>query len=153
MLLKTSTQKKKHTTPWTSSRSDTSPQPQGKTPGPCIRNVQETIGDKSSKRQKKKQRTTEKQLPSSHNQQLMTHKSRYMCPITGCHNFKGRGYARSTFIAHLNSHRNTFLVNESEKTKALQAASTFGNLGCYALCGKLNLSANGKRCCKKCSTL
>ena len=74
-------------------------------------------------------------------------------PITGCKNFGGRGYARSTFIAHLNSHRHNFLVDVSEKIKALQAASTFSNLGCCALCGKLNLSATGKTCCKKCHTL
>lgn len=75
----------------------------------------------------------------------------YMCPISGCHNFGGRGYARSTFVNHLNTHCRIFLTNESERTWALQATSSFGNLKCCGLCSKLDSSASGRLLCKKCS--
>ena len=83
-------------------------------------------------------------------QRRMTQSWRYNCPITGCKNFGERGYARSTFIAHLNTHCRTLLTDESEKSKALQAVKGFGDLGWCSLCGKFNLSANGRPWCKKC---
>ena len=81
----------------------------------------------------------------------MAHTWRHMCPVNGCKNFGGRGYARSTFIDHLNTHCQTFLTSEIERTRALQATSTFGDLRCCNLCGKLNREANGRQLCKKCS--
>ena len=81
----------------------------------------------------------------------MAHIWRHMCPVSGCKNFGGRGYARSTFIDHLNTHRRKFLTNEIEKVRAEQASSTFGDLRCCTLCGKLNQEANGRSLCKKCN--
>ena len=87
----------------------------------------------------------------SENPRIMTHNWRYMCPITGCKNFGGRGYARSTFIDHLNTHCLMLLANENERARALDAAATFGGLSCCESCGKLNLEANARRWCRKCS--
>ena len=88
--------------------------------------------------------------PSSY----ISSKERFMCPITGCKNFGGRGYARSTFIRHINNaHQHIMLSDETERTKALNATITMGEYGCCQLCGKLNLEANGQPFCKKCSKL
>ena len=76
---------------------------------------------------------------------------RHMCPVSGCRNFGGRGYARSTFVNHLNTHSRILLTNEIERTRALQAATSFGILTCCGLCGKLNSSASGRSVCKKCN--
>ena len=45
-----------------------------------------------------------------------------MCPVSGCKNFGGHGYARSTFIDHLNTHCQKFLTNEIERVRAVQAS-------------------------------
>ena len=118
-------------TPWTLSKTDPPAKPQMQTLGPYIKTSRERSADKESKRLTKKARITENHLCLPDNQRLTVNTRRYMCPITGCKNFGGRGYPRSTFIDHLNRHRHIFLANESEKPKALQAASIFGDLGCY----------------------
>lgn len=81
----------------------------------------------------------------------LAHMWRRMYPMNRCRNFGGRGYARWTFSNHLNTHRYIFLTNEIERTRALQSTTTFGDLRCCGLCGKLSASAPGRSLCKVCS--
>ena len=77
-----------------------------------------------------------------------------MCPITGCKNFGGRGYARSTFVNHINnSHSHTILADDTEREKALEATEDFGTLRWCRLCGKLNAEASAHLYCRKCFRL
>ena len=75
----------------------------------------------------------------------------HMYPLNGCRKFGGRGYARSTFINHLKTHRHIFLTNEIERTPALLSNTKFGDRRCYGLFGKLSASASCRSLCKVCS--
>ena len=77
-----------------------------------------------------------------------------MCPIKGCTNFGERGYARSTFVRHINNfHTHIILADDTEREKVLEATEDLGKFGWCRLCGKLNVVANAQLYCKKCFKL
>ena len=60
---------------------------------------------------------------------------RFNCPVTGCGNFGGRGFMRSTIVKHLNNHRDAIRSNPAERAKVRAIAETVGDLHCCKLCG------------------
>ena len=140
--------------PWTLSTSKSTHQQHSTTPGPGERkNTQIAVRHASNPSPNCRminRRQLEHNVRKPGDSRCMSHTWRHMCPVSGCKNFGGRGYARSTFIDHLNTHCQKFLTNEIERMRAVQATSTFGDLRCCKLCGKLNQGANGQSLCKKC---
>ena len=129
--------KRSKMTPWSLSETKSLPQPPLSTPGPYPANNIEQKTNGNPRIPPLKIIPTSQWPRESHQRKTpivncMAHMWRHMCPVSGCLNFGGRGYARSTFINHLNTHCRIFLTNEIERTRALQATTSFGNLSCLA---------------------